>query len=58
MSKEIDISAIKKALERVINDASLGIATNDHELMNPENFNRVMNQHFKDVETLKEGLVK
>lgn len=41
------------AFERIADDASYGIRSDDHEIMNPENYKKQMKQHYEDVELVK-----
>jgi len=46
------------ALNRLIENAAYGIRTNDHELMNPENYKKEMHQHETDVKTIRSALTQ
>lgn len=47
MTKKID--KLYEALERLANHASYGISSDDHEIMNRENYKKQMKQLSKDV---------
>lgn len=47
-----------EALDRLRSDAVYGINSGDHEIMNPDNYQKEMQQHFDDVELIKQALEK
>ena len=55
-AKDAAIRDVGEALSRVMGNAAYGIENNDHEIMNPENYNAEIGQHRKDVKILKAAL--
>jgi ABC-type multidrug transport system fused ATPase/permease subunit len=51
----IDKEAIE-AFKRICDNAMYGIESNDHELMNPENYKKELDEHVADRETVEEAL--
>ena len=45
-----------EAFERIVNNASFGISTNDHELMSPDNYNKYLMQHIADVGLVRQAI--
>ena len=46
----------QESFTRICKAAAYGIGSGDNDVMNPVGYSEEMNQHFKDVETLKEAL--
>jgi len=44
---------MSEALERLIKDACYGISSGDHEIMNPDNYKKEIEQHESDVKTIR-----
>tara|TARA_R110000851_G_scaffold208210_1_gene360574 strand:+ start:381 stop:848 length:468 start_codon:yes stop_codon:yes gene_type:complete len=48
----------QEAFTRICKAAAYGIGSGDNDVMNPIGYSEEMNQHFKDVETLKEAIAE
>ena len=55
-NEQMNSDLLNKALDRLRSDAVYGINSGDHEIMNPDNYQKEMQQHFDDVQLIQQAL--